>query len=555
MSSKKILGQLLLESKLVNEEQLEKALQVQNETGERLGRILINLGIASKDDIMRMLEVQLGVKSPVSRVELNPRFLNFLPGDIIKKYRVFPVGKDGDRLKVAMARPLDLDILDNLRSITGNEVEPVFVEKEQIENAVQEYLEVEKEQGPDDFEILNQETLQVDQPGEEAVNKTPVVQLVNSIIAGAVNESASDIHIEPRENTFKVRFRVDGVLRDYRDITISSGPAVISRVKILAHLDITEKRVPQDGRIKIKHDNREIDLRVSTMPTVFGEKAVIRILDNKSNIWSLGQLGFQGRNLHRIKEAVKSSHGMVLLTGPTGSGKTTTLYAVIKELNALEKNIVTIEDPVEYVLEKINQVQVNENTGLTFARVLRSVLRQDPDIIMVGEIRDMETAAMAVHAAVTGHLMLSTLHTTDAPGALVRLIDMGIQPYLVASSVVVVAAQRLVRKICPYCRESYWPEPGSTEYDFINSFVDEDIKLYKGPGCDYCNYTGYSGRISIQEIMPVTAAIRYCLKEKASIEEIREAALKEGMTSFLEDGVHKALQGITSVEEIMRAAR
>lgn len=493
---------------------------------------------------------------PVSDIlEPDPAILAALPEALVRRHKVVPVKKEGNKLTVAMSGALNLVAMDDLRLITGNEIVPVIVPEEEIKRAIQKFYGVSNlEKELQDFEVVEDETLQIDQPGEDLFDEAPVVRLVNSIIVGAIEDRASDIHIEPRENGVRVRYRIDGILREVmNNVPHRARLAIISRIKILADLNIAEKRNPQDGRIKIRYYNRDIDLRVSTMPTVFGEKVVIRILDNKNTILKLDQLGLEDGNLKLFKKIINGSYGMVLLTGPTGSGKTTTLYAALNELNDPGKNILTIEDPVEYILEGVNQTQVNVQAGLTFAAGLRSIVRQDPDIIMVGEIRDPETADIAIRAATTGHLVLSTMHTSDSSGALLRLLDMGIENYRVASSVLGVVAQRLVRKICPRCRQSYYVYPGEPEFAYIGK-QGQKVKLYAGRGCRHCNYTGYYGRVSIQEVLVVTEKIRRCLIEKAPASEIRRAAVSEGMALLKEDGLYKALQGITTIEEVMRVS-
>jgi len=550
-----ILGELLIESGLIDKKQLEKALQVQQQTGQQLGKTLVNLGIVTEKDITDMLEAQLGIRRVTLNAEPDRSLLATLPEHLVRRHKVIPVKKEGNKLTVAMTGSLNLEAMDDLRLITGCEIEPLVVAEKEIEQAIQKFYGVSNlERDLQDFEVVESGALQIDQPEENLANEAPIVRLVNSIIMDAIKQNASDIHIEPREKEVRVRYRIDGILREaMSNLPNRSRTAIISRIKILADLNIAEKRVPQDGRIQIKYYDRDIDLRISTMPTLFGEKVVIRVLDQKSGVLALEQLGLQQDNLNRFKRIISSSYGMVLLTGPTGSGKTTTLYAALKELNSEGKNILTIEDPVEYILEGVNQTQVNARAGLTFSSGLRSIVRQDPDIIMVGEIRDPETAEIAVQAATTGHLVLSTLHTTDAAGALLRLIDMGIEPYRVASSVLGVVAQRLVRKICPRCRKSYTVYPGDPEFSFMDR-QEREIKLYSGEGCHYCNDTGYRGRISIQEILPVTEKIRACLLQKEPAGKIKSIAISEGMVPLKDDGLHKAMQGITTVQEVMRVA-
>ncbi|HOV79808.1 MAG TPA: GspE/PulE family protein [Bacillota bacterium] len=391
-------------------------------------------------------------------------------------------------------------------------------------------------------------------PEKTAVSRSPVVKLVNSIIACAVEENASDIHIEPAENGMRIRYRIDGLLREIVNLPEKAKQPLISRLKILSNMDIAEKRKPQDGRFHVKYRNVTVDLRVSTMPNIFGEKAVIRLLDKSSRFMEINQLGFSKKNHEAFMNILKHSHGMLLLTGPTGCGKTTTLYAALNEMNSLDKNIVTIEDPVEYILEGVSQTQVHPKAGLTFAVGLRSILRQDPDVIMVGEIRDAETAEIAMRAASTGHLVLTTLHTNDAAGALTRLIDMGVEPFLVASSVLGVVAQRLVRVICPHCKEPCEPPGGAEERAFLSAAGGATAILYRGKGCTYCGHTGYRGRTGIHEIVTVTKKIRELIHGKRSSDEIKEQAVREGAITLKRDGLEKVLKGLTTVEEVMRVA-
>lgn len=403
-------------------------------------------------------------------------------------------------------------------------------------------------------DYVDSETARFKQLDETALNESPVIKLVDSIILQAVNENASDIHVEPFEGGLRIRYRIDGMLREVMTVPKKTGQPLISRLKILSNMDIAEKRKPQDGRFHIQYKNNIVDLRVSTLPNIFGEKAVIRLLDKNNNLLKVNQLGFDEKNYKAFKNILKYSNGMLLVTGPTGCGKTTTLYAVLNEINSREKNIVTIEDPVEYVLEGINQTQVHSKAGLTFALGLRSILRQDPDVIMVGEIRDKETAEIAVRSATTGHLVLSTLHTNDAAGAITRLIDMGIEPFLVASSVLGVVAQRLVRLICPKCKKSYELSNNAKQRMYMGIADDIPVVLSYGEGCQYCGQTGYRGRTGIYEVMPVTKKIRELINKKSSADLIKAQAVRDGMITLKDDGINKALEGLTTIDEVMRVA-
>lgn len=452
---------------------------------------------------------------------------------------------------MAMADTYNVIALDDLRLLTGYEIEVVEATEKEIEDLLEKLCGPPEIGGAfDEFEErgYGDETLRLE---DKADVEAPVIRFVNSLLMRAIDENASDIHIEPFEDHVLVRFRVDGMLRHVTRIPRRMNSAVVSRVKVMANLDIAERRLPQDGRIPLRLMQYDIDLRVSTVPTIFGEKVVIRIF-NKENIkrLTLETLGFSDYNLRQVKNFLKSPYGMVLVTGPTGSGKTTTLYTALKALNSIERNITTVEDPVEYVLEGVNQIQVNVKTGATFSTYLRSILRQDPDVIMIGEIRDLEAAEIAVRAATTGHLVLSTLHTNDAPGALIRLIDMGVEPFMVASSVIGVIAQRLVRRICPNCREPY--DPDEAEFSFAG--VETQDGFFAGRGCEKCGYTGYRGRIAIHEMLALTPSLQKVVLKRASVEELREIALQEGMITLKEDGIAKALQGITTIKEVMRLA-
>ncbi|ACX52817.1 general secretory pathway protein E [Ammonifex degensii KC4] len=541
---KKRLGERLVEEGLITREQLEEALKIQARTGELLGQVLVRMGAISEEDLNRVLGIS---SSATKELQVSPELLKLVPEDLARSRKVFPLKKEGNRLFLLMANPLDITTIDDLRLWTGLEIEPVKAEEREIRALINRHYGLpEVERALEELGVSAEET----EIEEALVDRAPIVQLVNSLISGAVDEQASDIHVEPFENEVRVRYRVDGILHEVMRLPRRMAPALVARIKIMANMDIAERRLPQDGRILTRVGGKELDLRVSTFPTIFGEKVVIRLLDKEQlKSFTLENLGFSPQNLATFKNFLHSSYGMVLLTGPTGSGKTTTLYAALAYLNSVEKNIVTVEDPVEYVLEGINQAQVNVKAGATFATYLRSILRQDPDIIMVGEIRDLETAEIAVQAATTGHLVLSTLHTNDAPGALTRLLDMGVEPFMVASSVLGVVAQRLVRTICPRCREPH--EPSEPELAFLGK---ERLNgpIYRGRGCDYCRHTGYRGRVAVHEVLRVSPRLQRLVLNKASTEELRRAALQEGMISLKEDAVSKVLQGITSVAEVMR---
>ncbi|HIE12252.1 MAG TPA: type II secretion system protein GspE [Desulfotomaculum sp.] len=559
LKQQRLLGEFLIDNKLITPEQLEQALRVQQETGERLGKILINLGYISEQDVVDILEHQLGIPQvSLSAVKLNPVLIESVPEQLICRHKAIPIKKEGKKLIVAMADPLNVVALDDLRLTTGLEIEPVLSSEKEIEAAIQRHFGLpglEKAVLEVEAPVVSQmEAVRLDEVEEEAADEAPVVRLANSIIIQAINEQASDIHIEPQQENVRVRFRIDGMLRDAMTVPRKFRSPLISRIKIMADMDIAERRVPQDGRILIRYRDRDVDLRVSTMPAVFGEKVVIRVLDKGKMLLRVDQLGFYEENLARFKEIIRHSYGMVLITGPTGSGKTTTLYAILSEISSPELNVITIEDPVEYLLPGVTQVQINPKAGLTFARGLRAIVRQDPDVVMVGEIRDGETAEIAVRAAMTGHLVLSTMHTNDAAAGLTRLLHLGIEPFLVASTVLGVTAQRLVRVICPRCREPYELKPGARERFFMGVSSTEPVTLYRGRGCRHCQNIGYRGQTSICEVLPVTPAIRELIAQKATGAAIRQQAVAEGMRPLREDGVRKALRGITAIEEVMRVA-
>ncbi|MCG0278420.1 MAG: Flp pilus assembly complex ATPase component TadA [Thermanaeromonas sp.] len=559
MDGKPRLGDLLINAGLLTPEQLEQALKEQRRTGERLGKVLARLGLVSEKDILEVLEFQLGIpKVVLADYNLDPEVVKLIPEGLARRYLAVPVRKDGNRLLVAMADPLNLTALDDLRLATGLEIMPAIASEAEIEAALSRLWQ--PVWGSDNITGLEEvaaaaararESFDLDEVARAGMEGAPAVQLVNKIIVQAVRSRASDIHIEPQEGYIRVRFRIDGLLREVLRLPLGILSSLISRIKIMGGMDIAEKRLPQDGRFQVTLEKRNIDVRVSSMPTVYGEKVVLRILDKATMLLPLDALGFLPDTKERYESLIRSAYGMILITGPTGSGKTTTLYATLNALSSPEKNIVTIEDPVEYLLQGINQTGVNPKAGLDFASGLRAILRQDPDVIMVGEIRDRETADIAVRAATTGHLVFSTLHTNDAAGAVTRLLDMGIEPFLVNSSLIGVVAQRLVRLICPRCKEPYKPEQGASLYSFLGE-EGEGRVFYRGRGCRDCNYTGYQGRTAIQEVLVVNEEIRSLVSAKAPATEIKKAAVAGGMITLREDGLLKASQGLTTVEEVIR---
>lgn len=545
------LGDILINSGLITKKQLDEALKERISSNKKLGEVLIELGYVTEKDILKTLEIQLGIpRINLEKELINPEVPQLISEDLARRHVVFPFKEEDKVLYVAMADPLNFHAIDDLKIATGCGIKPYIATKKSIQIAIEKYYGKQStKQALEDFK-RQQGFIEEDEIEDEMldIEMAPIVRIVNSIIKQAVVSGASDIHIEPFEEFIRVRFRVDGELHEAMRLDINAHPAVTARIKVLGKMNTAEKRIPQDGRIEIKMNNREIDLRISIHPTVYGEKIVIRLLDRSNFIKGRDRLGFTKENSLRIDELIKNPDGILLVTGPTGSGKTTTLYTLLSELNDERKNIVTVEDPVEYKIFGLNQTSVNPKIGLTFASVLRSILRQDPDIIMIGEIRDTETSQIAVRAAITGHLVLSTLHTNDTASSIIRLLDMGIEPYLVSSALVGVIAQRLVKKICPHCKISY--EPGENELEILNM---KDLKiLYKGEGCNYCKNTGYRGRTAIHEIMYVDKEIRKLINNNASEDDIKSAAIKNGMTPLRDNCKQLVLEGVTTIDEFIR---
>lgn len=567
------LGELLLRNKLITKEQLDKALDLQKANNSKLGYNLVKLGYVSDEEIATCLSKQFGISAiNLSHFEIDQSVLDLVPVEVCRKYDLIPVNRTGAVLTVAMSDPTNIRAMDEINFICGYQVEPVVSSEYAIKEAIDKYygsthaLELkqamaaavaEKEIGDvEDMEVL-EESAEMDLSSlERASEDAPVVKLVNKILYDALNEGASDIHIEPYEKEFRVRYRIDGVLYVKINPPLKLRDAIISRIKIMAKLDIAEKRLPQDGRIKIKtkHQGRlkELDYRVSVIPTLFGEKIVLRLLDKENLKLDMTKLGLEAESLRRLEKAILKPYGMILVTGPTGSGKTNTLYSAMSRINTPEINILTAEDPVEFNIVGINQVQMKEQIGLNFAAALRSFLRQDPNIILVGEIRDFETAEIAIKAALTGHLVLSTLHTNDAPSTVNRMMNMGIEPFLVASSVLLIVAQRLIRKICMECKEEY-KVPLEALVDI--GFSEEEarkVQIYKGRGCPLCGNTGYKGRVGLFEVLEVTDNIRELILVGASALEIRRKAVEEGMMTLRVSGLEKLRLGSTTIEEVLR---
>ncbi len=549
------LGDLLLAAGLITDRQLEQALQLQNATDERLGKVLVRMGGASQDIVAKAIAEQLGLEFVhVQSLAVPDDMFMILPEQTIRRYQALPIRLDGDALVVGMVDPLDVVALDDVRRILDRDLIPAVITEEGFYHAVDQYPLLKNSVD----EVIQE--IQPSEVGEEepALDKllkiadgAPVVRLVNLVLVQAVRQGASDIHVEPQEKQVRIRYRIDGTLYSVMTAPKHVQAAGVSRIKIMANMNIAERRLPQDGRIELRVDGREIDLRVSTIPTVLGEKVVMRILDKRTALVGIDRLGLMGEDIQRFEGLISKPYGIILITGPTGSGKTTSLYAILNRLNKTEVNIITIEDPVEYQLHGISQVQINPKAGLTFATGLRSFLRQDPDSIMVGEIRDEETARIAIHAALTGHLVLSTLHTNDAAGAVTRMVDMGIEPFLVSSSVIGVAAQRLVRLLCPYCREPYVP-PQEVIVRYGLAGPDESPTIYRAKGCEACNNIGYRGRVGLFEIMIVDDQLRDLVMKEVSSDVLKRAAAVAGMRTLQQDGVVKVLAGLTSLEEMLR---
>ena len=541
------LGEMLLERRLITKEDLDRALELQKERGDKIGKTLVDLGFVAMRDVLAALSEQLHVPlvaidgPPAATAEtesLSPRFL--------RQFRILPIAREDHTLTLAMADPLDFETLSSVRSCTGLKVSPVLAPEQEILDAIDKYygesakteadIDPDSAQASEDLEHLR-----------DMASEAPVIRLVNSIVAQAVEKRASDIHIEPFEKEFRIRFRVDGVLYNQESPPREMKAAMISRVKLMAKLNIAERRLPQDGRIKIKTLGREVDLRVSTLPTLYGESVVMRLLDRSAtDFYDLARLGFDDRMLQRMEFYTSLPHGIFLVTGPTGSGKSTTLYSALKRINQTDKKIITIEDPVEYQMDGINQIHVNPQIGLTFAQGLRHIVRQDPDVIMVGEIRDRETADIAIRSSLTGHFVYSTLHTNDAPSAITRLTDMGVENYLITSSLVSVLAQRLVRVICKHCKRP----------DGIRISPDGgQVQTFRGAGCDACFGSGYSGRVGIFEMMDLNDEIRRLIMKNADAVDITNAAKRNGMRTLREDGWQKVAAGVSTADEVMRVTQ
>jgi len=583
------LGELLLREKRITPSQLQEALNHQKANGGKLGMTLVKLGMVKDEEITALLSRQYGVPFiNLAQFDIDASVLKLIPAETAQKYQIVPIGRSGATLTIAMTDPTNVFALDDIKFMTGYNVEPVVASETAVGDAIQKYYQsagarqggngasggtkdhaaqgantldlatrsLEETDTGDEVEVVDEvEELDVNSL-EKQGGEAPVIRMVNLLLMSSIQKGASDIHIEPYEREFRVRFRIDGILYSVMQPPMKFRDAITSRIKIMARLDIAEKRLPQDGRIKLRYSDhgtsKEIDFRVSCLPTLFGEKIVMRLLDKEKLMLDMTRLGFEPESLARLERQILKPWGMCLVTGPTGSGKTNTLYSSISKLNTMDTNIMTAEDPVEFNLPGVNQVNVKDSIGLNFAAALRSFLRQDPNIILVGEIRDFETAEIAVKAALTGHLVLSTLHTNDAPSTISRLMNMGIEPFLVASSVNLICAQRLVRRLCKLCKEAH-PLPVQGFIDVGMPEVDaETATAFRPVGCDKCNNTGYKGRVGLYEVMEVSEQLREMILTGASAMDLRRAAREEGMYTLRESGLCKVREGVTSIEEVVR---
>lgn len=551
MNRRKRLGDMLIELNYITENDLQEALKIQKETGNKIGEVLIERGFITEDDLLQALEIQLGIQRIyLDMITVDRKAVKIISESLAKKYNVFPVQFIEGKLLVLMNDPLNIIAEDDVRIASGYEVKIALCGKAEIAQAISKYYSEDYMKKTAE-EFRNQEKINevLEEELSEDIKNAPAVKLVDSIIQNAVRSKASDIHIEPFENRVCVRYRIDGALQKQFDSPKEPLAGLITRIKIMGNMDIAEKRIPQDGRIFTRVDGENVDLRVSVLPTVNGEKIVIRILDKSAFNVDKSVLGIADDDLDKINKIINKPHGIVLVTGPTGSGKSTTLYSLLRDLNKEDKNIITVEDPVEFSMDGINQVNVNAKAGLTFASGLRSILRQDPDIVMLGEIRDTETAEIAVRAAITGHLVLSTIHTNDAPSSIVRLKDMGVAPYLVSSALVGIIAQRLIRKLCIHCKEEYIASDYEKEILGVPKY--QDLTLYRKVGCNRCSNTGYKGRVGIYEVMEINREIRDLINADKPLEEITNAALRNNMKTLNKSAMNVVLNGNSTVEELL----
>jgi type IV pilus assembly protein PilB len=562
MVAHKRLGDILKEMDLVGDAEVKEALKIQKEKGGLIGEVLVSLGYITDKDLLFALGAQSGMEVvDLDAVEVDTEVVNKVPVNYCETYLVCPVAFDGKVLTVALADPLNVNVLDELKFLVGCEVQGAVSNKDAVERAIKKYYEgqtgatlddILKEFGTDDAALVEEGTGLSVEDLEKAANSTPVIKLLNTLLLQAIHDHASDVHIEPFESDLKIRYRIDGVLYEIMSPPHRLGAALTSRVKVMSKLDISEVRLPQDGRIELNIGGRPVDLRVSTLPTMFGESVVMRILDRSNVSLDLEKIGLRHKDLALVRQLIEKPNGIVLVTGPTGSGKTTTLYSALNEANKIDVKIITTEDPVEYDLDGIVQVQINEEIGLTYANCLRSILRQDPDTILVGEIRDLETAQIAIEAALTGHLVFSTLHTNDAPSVVTRMVDLGVEPYMLSATLEAVVAQRLVRKICDECKKQYTP----TEEELFELELTPEVikgkKFYYGEGCKRCNNTGYRGRQGIFEIMLLNEKLKQMVIDNASTADLRREARQAGMRTLREAGIVAIYDGYTTIEEVVK---
>jgi len=565
------LGELLLKEKLLNNEQLKSAEEYQKQNDVAMGSAIISLGLVSEEEMAQALSRQLGYPYiNLDQFEVYPDVINLIPVEISQKYLIMPIHRIRSFLTLAMVDPTDLDVIEDIRFRTGLSIQPVIASESGIINAIEKYYgssdSLKVRQIVDEIEQAENTSVNIIEEEDEdydieeltkSTEEAPIITLVNTVFIDSIKKGASDIHFEPYEKSFRVRYRLDGTLYEMMNLAMKFKNPVISRVKILSNMDIAEKRLPQDGRIKVRvklenGNKKEVDMRVSSVPTIFGEKIVVRILDRGMLKLDLTKLGFEKSSLDKFQKAIKSPWGIILVTGPTGSGKTNTLYSAVSNLNSTDTNIMTAEDPVEFYLEGINQVNIKEKIGLRFSTILRNFLRQDPDIMLVGEMRDYDTVDIAIKAALTGHLVFSTIHTNDAASSITRLVNMNVEPFLISDSVRLIMAQRLVRRLCKSCREEHKLAPDALEDIGFSADEAKKVKVYKPKGCPSCNNTGYKGRTALFEVLEVTEDIKEMILSKAQTRDIKKKAMEQGMLTLRQSGLEKIKKGITSVEEVLR---
>lgn len=564
-SLKERLQEILIRDKIISSAQLEAAIEEQKKFGGELSKILVKLNFITEDQLTNLLSESLGLPlMNISRLKVPSEVLNLISQEVAVKYKILPIARIGDHLTLAMVDPLDIFALDNVKALTGLVISPVVGRSKDIIKAIGHYYSSDSNAAFEQIikDIKDTEDLELVKEGPKSMAKNeiesltqdaPIIKLTNTIIQQAVVAKASDVFIEPMENSLRIRYRIDGMLREIDRMSKVLHFPIVSRIKVISNLDISEHRLPQDGRFKTVTDGKEVDFRVSVLPTAMGEKVVLRVLDKNLEMLDMGRLGFEPQSLQRLKDCCVRPHGLILACGPTGSGKTTTLYSILKFVDSPGKNIVTVEDPVEYQMKGFNQVNIRAEVGLSFTASLRSILRQDPDVIMIGEVRDSETLDIAVKAALTGHLVISSLHTTTAAGSITRMINMGIEPFLITSSLICIIAQRLLRRICPKCKEEYEVPEVIFERLLVNKVVPgKDRKFFRGKGCQHCFKTGYYSRVGITEIMVLTPRVKELILLNASEIELKNLSRLEGMTTMREDGVIKACQGLTTLEEVVR---